>query len=90
MDLLSILIQDSNLEKPSAEQLSLESVTKNISSDTSESCISQKMSSSSLTDAQRCMSLYFALCTKVAFNFVSNLAVGTHHQLIIVLLFFSL
>ncbi|KAI8557021.1 hypothetical protein RHMOL_Rhmol05G0301600 [Rhododendron molle] len=60
----SELQKDSNLEKPSAEQLSLESVTKNISSDTSESCISQKMSSSSLTDAQRCMSLYFALCTK--------------------------
>ncbi|XP_058214534.1 uncharacterized protein LOC131326009 [Rhododendron vialii] len=60
----SELQKDSNLEKPSAEQLSLESVTKNISSDTSESCISQKMSSSSLSDAQRCMSLYFALCTK--------------------------
>lgn len=90
VELLSLFIQDSNLEKPSAEQPSLESVTKNISSDTSESSVSHKLSSSSLTDAQRCMSLYFALCTKVVFYVVLNLAVDTHHLLIILLFFFSL
>ncbi|KAH7841468.1 hypothetical protein Vadar_030214 [Vaccinium darrowii] len=54
--------KDSIMDKPCAEQL--ESVTKNISSDNSESCISQNLSSSSWTDAQRCMSLYFAMCTE--------------------------
>ncbi|XAR50836.1 hypothetical protein NMG60_11005285 [Bertholletia excelsa] len=37
---------------------------KDISSDTSQLCLDQNASSSSLTEAQRCMSLYFALCTK--------------------------
>ncbi|GMP85857.1 hypothetical protein CsSME_00038859 [Camellia sinensis var. sinensis] len=53
-----------DLDKPSTEQLSVGAVTKDISSDTSQSCVSPNLSSSSLMEAQRCMSLYFALCTK--------------------------
>ena len=60
-------IQDSDLDKPSLENPSVSSLTKDISSDTHQSCTSQSVSSSSLTEAQRCMSLYFALCTKVSF-----------------------
>ncbi|KAI7997805.1 Symplekin [Camellia lanceoleosa] len=53
-----------DLDKPTTEQLSVGAVTKDISSDTSQSCVSPNFSSSSLMEAQRCMSLYFALCTK--------------------------
>ncbi|KAL7169640.1 hypothetical protein ACSBR2_034642 [Camellia fascicularis] len=53
-----------DLDKLSTEQLSVGAVTKDISSDTSQSCVSPNLSSSSLMEAQRCMSLYFALCTK--------------------------
>ncbi|GFY82372.1 HEAT repeat-containing protein [Actinidia rufa] len=60
----SELQKDANFDKPSTQLLSLGAMAKNISLDTSQSCISQNISSSSLTEAQRCMSLYFALCTK--------------------------
>lgn len=39
--------------------------SKDISFDTHQSCNSQSLSSLSISEAQRCMSLYFALCTKV-------------------------
>uniref|UniRef100_A0A5B7B7R4 Symplekin n=1 Tax=Davidia involucrata TaxID=16924 RepID=A0A5B7B7R4_DAVIN len=54
--------KDSDLEKPSNEHSSVSA--KDISSDTPQSCTSASISPSSLTDAQRSMSLYFALCTK--------------------------
>ncbi|KAA8517805.1 hypothetical protein F0562_015279 [Nyssa sinensis] len=54
--------KDSDLEKPSNEQSPV--TTKDISSETPQSCTSPSLSSSPLTEAQRCMSLYFALCTK--------------------------
>ncbi|KAL6987816.1 hypothetical protein U1Q18_013561 [Sarracenia purpurea var. burkii] len=60
----SELQKDPSLDKLSTEQISLGTTTRSISSDTSQSCISQNISSSSLTKAQRCLSLYFALCTK--------------------------
>ncbi|KAK3018031.1 hypothetical protein RJ639_004521 [Escallonia herrerae] len=60
----SELEKDPNLGKPPNERPSVRAITKDISSDTGQSCISESTSSSSVTEVQRCMSLYFALCTK--------------------------
>lgn len=56
--------KDSDLEKPSNELMSGSTVGKHISSDIHQSSTSPSMSSLSIPEAQRCMSLYFALCTK--------------------------
>lgn len=56
--------KDSDLEKPSNELMSGSTVGKDISSDIHQSSTSPSMSSLSIPEAQRCMSLYFALCTK--------------------------
>nr|KYP44821.1 Symplekin [Cajanus cajan] len=50
-------------EKPN-EQSSLSGSTKDVSSDNHQSCTSESVSPDSVSEAQRCMSLYFALCTK--------------------------
>lgn len=57
--------QDSESEKPFNELPSLSANSKDVSSDTHQSCTSQSGSALSVCEAQRCMSLYFALCTKV-------------------------
>lgn len=57
--------QDADLEKRSDEHISVSAISKDISSGTHQSGVSQSTSSVSLQEAQRCMSLYFALCTKV-------------------------
>ncbi|XP_031126551.1 uncharacterized protein LOC116028853 isoform X2 [Ipomoea triloba] len=46
------------------QQPSTSAATKEVSSDTHQSSTSESISSSSVAEAQRCMSLYFALCTK--------------------------
>lgn len=51
------------MEKPLTE--SVTAVTKDSSSEAGQPCTSESIPSPSVTDAQRCMSLYFALCTKV-------------------------
>ncbi|BFG36416.1 hypothetical protein CerSpe_226900 [Prunus speciosa] len=56
--------KDSDLEKHSNEPPSVSGNSKDISSDTHQSCNSQSVSSLSIAEAQRCLSLYFALCTK--------------------------
>ncbi|XP_047333774.1 uncharacterized protein LOC124937540 isoform X2 [Impatiens glandulifera] len=55
--------EDSSLEKPQEEQSSIGAISKTVPLDAHQSNISDN-SPSSLTEAQRCMSLYFALCTK--------------------------
>ncbi|KVH94873.1 Armadillo-like helical [Cynara cardunculus var. scolymus] len=54
------LAKDTEMEKTSTECPSLASV-----SEAGQPCTSESIPSPSITDAQRCMSLYFALCTKV-------------------------
>ncbi|PIA32259.1 hypothetical protein AQUCO_04500095v1 [Aquilegia coerulea] len=56
--------KDSDLEKPTKEQLLASTAPKEMASDTHLSCSSLSTSSSSISEAQRRMSLYFALCTK--------------------------
>ncbi|KAF5193841.1 Symplekin [Thalictrum thalictroides] len=56
--------KDSDLEKPTNEQLLASTAPKEIASDTRLSSSSPSTSSSSISEAQRRMSLYFALCTK--------------------------
>ncbi|XP_022745642.1 uncharacterized protein LOC111295979 isoform X2 [Durio zibethinus] len=56
--------KDSDSEKPSNEHQSMSSISKDISDDVHQSETSQSVSSLSVPEAQRCMSLYFALCTK--------------------------
>ncbi|KAK8576784.1 hypothetical protein V6N13_015215 [Hibiscus sabdariffa] len=56
--------KDSELEKPSHEHQSVSSTGKDISAIFHQSETSQSGSSPSVPEAQRCMSLYFALCTK--------------------------
>lgn len=56
--------KDSILEKPSNEHQSMSAISKDISSETHQSCTSESVSSLSISEAQRCLSLYFALCTK--------------------------
>lgn len=58
--------QDSDSEKHSNEPPAV-SGNQDISSDTHQSCNSQSVSSLSIAEAERCLSLYFALCTKVWF-----------------------
>lgn len=53
------LAKDTEMEKPLSE--SVNAITKDVSSEVGQPCTSE---STSITDAQRCMSLYFALCTK--------------------------
>ncbi|RDX67389.1 Symplekin, partial [Mucuna pruriens] len=53
-----------DVEKVPNEQSSLSSNTKDVSSDNRQSCTSESISPDSVSKAQRCMSLYFALCTK--------------------------
>ncbi|XVE97089.1 hypothetical protein REPUB_Repub02eG0280700 [Reevesia pubescens] len=55
--------KDSDSEKPANEYQSMSSIGKDIS-DVHQSETSQSVSSLSVPEAQRCMSLYFALCTK--------------------------
>ncbi|KAG2380723.1 uncharacterized protein HKW66_Vig0200950 [Vigna angularis] len=52
-----------DVEKVSNEQSSLSGSTKDVS-DNRQSCTSESVSPDSVSEAQRCMSLYFALCTK--------------------------
>ncbi|XP_065852529.1 uncharacterized protein [Euphorbia lathyris] len=52
--------EDSNMEKLPNDHQSASATSKDISSDAQRTCTSQ----SSLSEAQQCMSLYFALCTK--------------------------
>ncbi|KAJ9185363.1 hypothetical protein P3X46_005005 [Hevea brasiliensis] len=56
--------EDSNFEKTSNDHQSVSAASKDISSDAHQSFTSESASSLSIPEAQRCMSLYFALCTK--------------------------
>ncbi|KAL3027390.1 hypothetical protein AAZX31_03G049800 [Glycine max] len=53
-----------DVEKVPNEQSSLSGSTKDVTSDNRQSCTSESVSPDSVSEAQRCMSLYFALCTK--------------------------
>ncbi|KAL3038122.1 hypothetical protein AAZX31_01G111400 [Glycine max] len=53
-----------DVEKVPNEQSSLSGSTKDVPSDNRQSCTSESVSPDSVSEAQRCMSLYFALCTK--------------------------
>ncbi|XP_071715633.1 uncharacterized protein [Rutidosis leptorrhynchoides] len=54
--------EDTELEKPCTE--SINAISKYSSFEAGQSGVSESIPPSSITDAQRCMSLYFALCTK--------------------------
>lgn len=69
-------MQDSEIEKPVDEHLSVSANSKDISSDTHQPSMSQSASSLSVSEAQRCMSLYFALCTKVPLQFFFFFSTG--------------
>ncbi|KAK1437129.1 hypothetical protein QVD17_02914 [Tagetes erecta] len=56
------LAMDTQMEKPLTESVS--AVSKDSSSEVGQPSTSESIPPPSLTDAQRCMSLYFALCTK--------------------------
>ncbi|XP_038693339.1 symplekin isoform X2 [Tripterygium wilfordii] len=56
--------KESDFENPSNEHHSVSAIGKDVSSETHQSCTIQSESSLSMPEAQRCMSLYFALCTK--------------------------
>ncbi|XP_076904696.1 uncharacterized protein LOC143560239 [Bidens hawaiensis] len=56
------LTVDTQMERPLTESVS--AVSKDSSSDAGQLSTSENIPSSSVSDAQRCMSLYFALCTK--------------------------
>ncbi|KAI3677522.1 hypothetical protein L6452_36786 [Arctium lappa] len=59
------LAKDTEMEKTSTEcPSSASAVTKDSASEAGQPCTSESIPSPSITDAQRCMSLYFALCTK--------------------------
>lgn len=59
------LEKDPELENPSNEcPLSFSGITKDTSSESGPSSASENASATSVIDAKRCMSLYFALCTK--------------------------
>ncbi|GAV75491.1 DUF3453 domain-containing protein/Symplekin_C domain-containing protein [Cephalotus follicularis] len=58
------LQKDYDFGKPSNEHQSVSAIGKDISSETHQSGTSETLSSTSIPEAQRCMSLYFALCTK--------------------------
>lgn len=61
--------QRPNIEKLPNESLSLSSSAKDVS-DNRQSSTSEGASPVSVSEAQRCMSLYFALCTKVVHYFL--------------------
>lgn len=61
--------QGPDVEKVPNEQSSLSGSTKDVTSDNRQSCTSESVSPDSVSEAQRCMSLYFALCTKVLLYF---------------------
>ncbi|XP_009598060.1 uncharacterized protein [Nicotiana tomentosiformis] len=58
------LQKDSASEKPTEEGPSFSITTKDVSSDTLQSSTAGSISPFSIAEGQRCMSLYFALCTK--------------------------
>lgn len=68
--LFSFHFQGPDAEKVSNEQSSVSGSTKDVS-DNRQSCTSESVLPESVSEAQRCMSLYFALCTKVLFIFPS-------------------
>ncbi|TKY63502.1 Symplekin protein [Spatholobus suberectus] len=53
-----------DIQKVPNEQSSLSGSIKDVSSDNRQSCTSESVSPDCVSEAQRCMSLYFALCTK--------------------------
>jgi len=57
------ILQDSDVERPLQESATGEASNEDRSSDTSQL---HAVESIAISDAQRCMSLYFALCTKVS------------------------
>ncbi|KAJ8898989.1 hypothetical protein K2173_008491 [Erythroxylum novogranatense] len=57
------LQKDINLDKQSSDHQSVSAISKDIS-ETHQSCTTESVSSISMSEAQRCLSLYFALCTK--------------------------
>ncbi|KAF5737239.1 hypothetical protein HS088_TW13G00118 [Tripterygium wilfordii] len=58
------LLKESDFENLSNEQHSVSAIRKDVSSETHQSFTIQSESSLSMPEDQRCMSLYFALCTK--------------------------
>lgn len=62
--------QGLDVEKLSNEPLSMSGNAKDVS-DNSQSGTSEGTSPDSVSKAQRCMSLYFALCTKVFYYFLA-------------------
>lgn len=70
VNILMLFPQDSEMEIQSNEPPSVSGNSKDISSDTHQSSNSQSVSSLSIAEAQRCLSLYFALCTKVFLYFI--------------------
>ncbi|TQD87819.1 hypothetical protein C1H46_026671 [Malus baccata] len=74
------LQKDSDSDKHSNEPPSVSGNSIDISSDNHQSCSSQSVSSSSIAEAQRCLSLYFALCTKNIPFFAKYLLFMEAHQ----------
>lgn len=63
------LVDDSEMEKALTEYpSSVNAITKDGLSEVGQPCTSESIQTSSITDAQRCMSLYFALCTKLLYQ----------------------
>ncbi|MCL7032904.1 hypothetical protein MKW94_018386 [Papaver nudicaule] len=60
----SQVIKDVDVEKPSNDQLLPKTGVEEVSSDIHQPCSTSKTPANLISDAQRCMSLYFALCTK--------------------------
>ncbi|KAL7585064.1 hypothetical protein Lser_V15G42716 [Lactuca serriola] len=61
------LTKDTEMEKPLTESQPSSvnaMITKDSVSEVGQPCTSESIQTTSITDAQRCMSLYFALCTK--------------------------
>ncbi|XP_026414316.1 uncharacterized protein LOC113309995 [Papaver somniferum] len=56
--------KDADVEKPSNDQLLSKTGVEEVSSDTHQPCSTSNTATSLISEAQRCMSLYFALCTK--------------------------
>ncbi|XP_026425320.1 uncharacterized protein LOC113321634 [Papaver somniferum] len=56
--------KDVDVEKPSNDQLLSKTGVEEVSSDTHQPCSTSNTATSLISEAQRCMSLYFALCTK--------------------------
>lgn len=62
--------QGSDVEKLPEEPSSLSGSSKDVSSDNHQPCTSDNAVPDSVSESQRCMSLYFALCTKVLYYFL--------------------